>query len=175
MANFRTVVPKGEDRNQAGTVVNRGDRTLEPQAGKPIVGFLVSVSRTEEGEFWVVRQGQNIIGSGSECDIVLSEATVSRVHAVLAVHRNPNDNNRLNIGIMEKGSSNGIFLNGNYIGFNPASCKNQDVLKIGGYELLLFVFDSVELGLKTFEVFKVASLYDYSDRDIYPDSDKTRI
>jgi pSer/pThr/pTyr-binding forkhead associated (FHA) protein len=202
MANYRTVVPGIQNGNE-GTIVNQqvgrayaemgpdpsGTRVSgvenpyyptggqqEQSSGKPIVGFLVSVSRTEEGEYWVLRQGQNVIGSGPECDIVLNEISVSKVHAVLAIHRNPGDNNRLNVGIMERGSSNGIFVNNNYIGFNPCQCKNLDKIKFGNYELLLFLFDAQELGLKISENFVPKSStdnFDYTDRELYP-NDKTR-
>lgn len=103
----------------------------EQTTGKPIVGFLISVSKTDEGEFWVLRQGQNIIGSGGNCNVILSETSVSGIHAVLAIHKNPNDGNRINVGILDKGSSNGTFVNDNYIGFNPCQCKNLDKIKIG--------------------------------------------
>jgi pSer/pThr/pTyr-binding forkhead associated (FHA) protein len=201
MTNYRTVVPGVQNGNE-GTIVNQqpagrgypeasaqqaGTRVSgvenpyfpgppqEQASGKPIVGFLVSVSRIEEGEYWVLRQGQNIIGSGPECNIVLNELSVSKEHAVLAIHRNPGDNNRLNVGIMEKGSSNGIFVNNNYIGFNPCQCKNLDKIRLGNYELLLFLFDAQELGLKKAENFvpKSADNFDYTDRELYP-NDKTR-
>jgi hypothetical protein len=204
MANYRTVVPGIQSGNE-GTIVNQpsgrgytekgpepsGTRVSsgaenpyfqpgsqqEQSLGKPIVGFLVSVSRTEEGEYWVLRQGQNVIGSGPDCDIVLNETSVSKVHAVLAIHRNPGDNNRLNVGIMERGSSNGIFVNNNYIGFNPAQCKNSDKIKIGNYELLLFLFDAQEHGMKPLENFvpgaSSAGSFDYADRELYP-NDRTR-
>jgi hypothetical protein len=177
----------GAQRTQEGTVVtsrggqqnysagNEYPQAQDAPSGKPIVGFLVSVSRTEEGEYWVLRQGQNLIGSGDECDVVLNEISVSRVHAVLAIHRNPGDNNRLNVGIMERGSSNGIFVNNNYIGFNPCQCKNLDKIKLGNYELLLFLFDAAEFGLKKVENFASAGNFDYTDREMYPESDKTRI
>jgi hypothetical protein len=106
---------------------------------------------------------------------VLPEISVSRVHAVLAIHRNPGDSNRLNVGIMEKGSSNGIFVNNNYIGFNPCQCKSLDKIKVGNYELLLFLFDAAELGLKKSENFVFSGNFDYTDREMYHDSDKTRI
>jgi pSer/pThr/pTyr-binding forkhead associated (FHA) protein len=181
MANYRTVVP-GMQNGHEGTTINQpksggyAGTSVDPEenvAGKPIVGFLVSVSRTDEGEYWVLRQGQNVIGSGEDCNIVLNELSVSRVHAVLAIHRNPGDKNRLNVGIMERGSSNGIFVNDNYIGFNPYQCKNLDKIKIGNYELLLFLFDATEFGLKKSEAFVSKESFDYADRDMYP-NDKTR-
>jgi hypothetical protein len=201
MANYRTVVPgvqnendgtrinqqRGRGSSEMGgetsrTMVSGGDSPYnyggQPEAGiggKPVVGFLVSVSRIEEGEYWVVRQGRNVIGSGSECDIVLNEASVSRTHALLLIHRNPGDN-KLNVGIMEGGSSNGIFVNDNYIGFNSCQCENYYKIKIGKYELLLLLFDPIEQGMKKADNFipTGGGSFDYADRDAYH-NDKTRI
>jgi len=156
-----------------GDTIPGGPRQEQPQ-GKPIVGFLISVSRTEEGEYWVLRQGQNTIGSGSNCNVVLSESLVSGVHAVLAVHRNPGDNNRISIGLMDRGSSNGTFVNGNYIGFNPCQCKNLDKIKIGNYEMLLMLFDAVDYEMKKADNFVAKDTIDYSDRDMYQSNDGTR-
>ena len=156
--------------NPANPGVNLPDQNI----GKPIVGFLISVSRSDEGEFWVLRQGQNTIGSGSNCNIVLSEASVSSVHAVLAVHRNPGNNNHLSVGMLDKGSSNGTFVNGNYIGFNPCQCQNFDKIKIGNYELLLMLFDAADFKMAKAVDFVAKGSFDYTDRDMYPSNNSTR-
>ncbi|MGV8135178.1 MAG: FHA domain-containing protein [Mangrovibacterium sp.] len=179
---------KGHQRPEIDNQTNPGTRIPgieepSPQSailqdqmtGKPIVGFLVSISRTEEGEFWVLRQGQNTIGSGVNSQVVLSESSVSGLHSILAVHRNPGDNNRLNVGLIDRGSSNGTFVNGNYIGFNPYQCKNLDKIKIGNYELLLMLFDRVDHEMKKAENFMPKENFDYSDRDIYRSNDSTRM
>lgn len=56
-------------------------------SGKPIVGFLYSISRTGIGEYWPLHIGQNIIGNGPDCDIVLGEGTVSHKHANLHINK----------------------------------------------------------------------------------------
>ncbi|MDR1556850.1 MAG: FHA domain-containing protein [Tannerellaceae bacterium] len=183
MTNYRTVVP-GMQSGSAGTMVTPksdyytgtgGYNDPKEVGGKPIVGFLVSVSRTEEGEFWVLRQGQNVIGSGSECDVVLDEISVSRDHALLTIQRNKDDGNKLNVGIRDRGSSNGTYINNKYAGYDPHQCKNFDKIKIGNYELLLLVFDTAEHGLRRAGNFIPAGNYDYPNREQYVDNDKTRI
>lgn len=143
-------------------------------SNKPLVGFLISVSRTDEGEYWPLRLGQNVIGSSPSNHVVLDEASVSGVHAVMAVHRNPNDGNRISVGIIDKGSSNGTFVNDNYIGFNPCQCKNYDKIIIGNYELLLLLFDAAEHNLKKSDAFVSKEAFDYTDRDMYLSNDGTR-
>lgn len=164
-SNGGTKVPGMENMTNPGADIFQQSQG----SNKPIVGFLVSVSKTEEGEFWVLRQGQNIIGSGSNCNIILPESSVSEEHAVLTVHRNPGDGNRLNVGLMDKASSNGTFINEEYIGFNPHQCKNFDKLKIGNYELLLMLFDSVNFNMRKSEIFVSRSDFDYSDPGNFPD------
>ena len=166
-----TVIP-GMESNPA---YNHQNQRQDHNPGKPIIGFLVSVSRTDEGEYWVLKQGQNTIGSGANCNIVLSESLVSGIHAVMAVHRNPGDNNRLSVGLIDKGSSNGTFVNDSYIGFNPVQCKNLDKIKIGNYELLLMLFDAVDYQMKKSVNFSKKDEFDYSDRDIYQSNDGTRM
>lgn len=179
----RSYSADGMDSNASGTRIPgmenqsyRSDNQQDAMTGKPIVGFLISVSRTEEGEYWVLRQGQNTIGSGTTCNVVLSEASVSGLHAVLAIHRNPGDNNRLSVGVMDRGSSNGVFVNGNYIGFNPWQCKIFDKIRIGNYELLLMLFDPIDFEMKKAANFiaKNENDFDYTDRERYTSNDGTK-
>lgn len=147
---------------------------IEQMIQKPIVGFLVSVSRTDEGEYWIIRQGQNRIGSGDSNEIKLAESLVSDNHAVIAVHRNPGDGNRLNVGIIDKGSSNGTFVNGNYIGFTACQVKNMDKIQIGNYDMLLLLFDAVDYGMIKSDKFQKKSELGYDERDMYSENDGTR-
>ncbi len=147
----------------------------EQPGGHPIVGFLVSVSRTNEGEYWVLRQGQNLIGSDNNCNIFLNEAGVSNKHALLAIQRNPGDNNRLIVGLFDQGSANGTFVNGNIIGFSAYQCKNFDKIKIGNYELLLMLFDHADHDMKKSDVFMPKADNDYDNENYYSGSDRTRM
>jgi len=134
----------------------------DASATHPIVGFLVSVSRTGLGEYWVLRQGQNMIGSekkrmsdggtNNNC-IVLNEEKVSGEHALLAVQRDPDDN-RLYVGLRDMASGKGTLVNGKSIRFSTYECQNFDKIKIGNYELLLMLFDYAEHGLEKSKDFK---------------------
>lgn len=175
MADKGTTIPGMGNFNEPS---NQPSQNVTP--GKPIIGFLVSVSRTEAGEYWVLYQGQNSVGSGPNCNVVLPEASVSGVHAILAAHRNPNNDNKLNVGIIDRGSSNGTIVNDNYIGFEACQCKNGDKIKIGNYELLLLLFDVVEYKMTKVDNFISKEEEDYSDRNFYPGSsapvpDSTRL
>jgi len=121
---------------------------------KPLVGFLVSVSRTPEGEFWPLRLGENTIGSSSDCSIILNEAKVSEKHATLIIQINEEENSQLNVWITGLNATNGTYLNKKLIPPQTAiPCNNNDKIKIGSYELLLMLYDANMHGMKSVENF----------------------
>lgn len=116
-------------------------------SGKPVVGFLYSVSRTLAGEFWPLQMGQNTIGKDPSCDIQLLEGTVSADHAVLVVRKMKNPD-KVIASISDARSTNGTMLNGHSLGFSAEECFNGDVITIGdNYELYLILVDPHTLGL----------------------------
>lgn len=122
-------------------------------SGKPIVGFLYSVSRTAAGEFWPLHIGQNTIGQNPNSDICLPEGTVSSDHAVLVVRKMKNPE-KVIASISDARSTNGTMLNGVSLGFAAEDCKNGDIITVGdNYELFLILVDAPTLGLKVSENF----------------------
>lgn len=122
-------------------------------AGKPIVGFLYSVSRLPQGEFWPLYLGRNIMGQSADCDIVLPEGTISGTHAVLLIRKNQNPE-KVIAQIQDNSSTNGTMLNGVSLEFTPVPCKNGDIITVGfNYELFLILVDPSALGLKPSENF----------------------
>ncbi len=116
-------------------------------SGKPIVGFLYSISRTPAGEFWPLHVGQNTIGKSPSCDISLPEGTVSSDHAVLVVRKMKNPE-KVIASISDARSTNGTMLNGVSLAFTAEECKNGDIITIGdNYELYLVLLDAATLGL----------------------------
>ena len=118
------------------------------QSGKPVVGFLYSISRTAAGEYWPLHIGQNTIGQSASCDIVLPEGTVSAEHAVLVV-RKMKKPEKVIASISDARSTNGTMVNGESLGFTAEECKNGDIITFGdNYELLLILIDPASLGLQ---------------------------
>lgn len=125
----------------------------ERNRNKPIVGFLYSVTRTEYGEYWPLYIGQNTIGSSSNCDIYLPEATVSEAHAEIVI-RKMKKPEKIIASISDAKSTNGTMRNGESLGFTAVDCFNGDILTFGEcYELLLILIDVKELGLKLSDSF----------------------
>lgn len=121
--------------------------------GKPVVGFLYSVSRTMAGEFWPLHVGKNVIGKSAQCDVVLSEGTVSGEHAVLVVRKMKNPE-RVLASIEDRQSTNGTLLNGESLFLEAVQCKSGDIITVGdNYELYLILLDPVSMGLKVAENF----------------------
>lgn len=143
-----TVVPgmmeSQEDSRSTGLANNKStQRSIQP--GKPVVGFLYSVSRTPLGEYWPLQMGRNSIGQSQECDIVLPEGTISSNHAVIVTRQVKNG---IIAAITDSQSTNGTMINGEPIGFSAEECHNGDIITIGNnYELLLLLVDTGKLGL----------------------------
>lgn len=133
-------------------------RTNQPapvkQSGKPIVGFLYSVSRTGIGEYWPLHIGQNIIGNSNECDIILGEGTVSFKHANLHINKMKKPE-KTEATISDLGSTNGTLVNDNSVSVaRPVECVSGDIITVGeNYELLLLLIDTKALGLHLSENF----------------------
>lgn len=97
-ASQGTVVPGMENMNDQvhQGQGNHGDNKHSVhQTGKPVVGFLYSISRQGIGEYWPLYQGQNTIGSSPKCDVCLREGTVSGDHAVDVIRKMKNPEKQL--------------------------------------------------------------------------------
>ena len=146
--------PRTAERNHEQTEEMTQPAKGRPlQVGKPIVGFLYSVSRTPAGEFWPLQIGPNKIGQDPSSDIILPEGTVSKDHAVLVVRKLKSSGNVI-ASITDAQSTNGTMLNGESLGFTPVECHNGDKIVIGeNYELVLILIDTAQMGLSVSENF----------------------
>ncbi|WP_106830250.1 FHA domain-containing protein [Parabacteroides pacaensis] len=114
---------------------------------KPVVGFLYSISKSSSGEFWPLRIGSNSIGRSTDCDVCLSEATVSEQHAVLVVRQMKNPE-KIIASICDARSTCGTMINGESLGFNQRECFNGDIITIGEhYDLFFILIDAKQIGL----------------------------
>ena len=154
------------DMNRAGNRSNNDGATRIPGVemeqpfakkakanGKPVRGFLFSISRGVVGEFWPLHQGKNTIGSSPKCDICLPEATVSEEHASITIRILENQDKTI-ASLKDTDSTNGTKINGVDVDFDANKCKNGDVIKFGSsYECSLILIDTKEMGLKVAENF----------------------
>lgn len=151
-----TIYPGMESYSGGANNNQKGGRST-PQLkniGKPIVGFLYSISRTGVGEYWPLHIGQNIIGNSPDCDIILGEGTVSQRHANLHINKMKKPE-KTEATISDLGSTNGTLVNENSVSVaRPVECVNGDIITIGeNYDLLLLLIDTKALGLHLSENF----------------------
>ena len=154
----KTVIEGQQSSAASQSFFNSSKRTA------PLVGFFVSYSNIEIGEFWELQEGRNTIGSSATCSIVLYEKTVSSHHATLIVRRSGNDN-RLMFILSDENSSNGVRVNEKDIETEKYQCNNFDKIKIGGYELLIITIDRNSHNLKKNDNFLSSQDVDYSSKN----------
>lgn len=143
-----TVVPGMTDQQQPSAAAAEPQQRRRPaQTGKPVVGFLYSVSRTAAGEYWPLQIGRNTIGQSADCDIQLAEGTVSAQHAVIVVRQQ--EGRGVIASIKDPESTNGTRLNGTQLGFDAEPCHNGDIITVGtNYELMLILVDTEKANLR---------------------------
>lgn len=111
-----------------------------PSMARRLVGFLYSISRTFDGEYWPLHVGDNLIGSSSECHIRLEEGTVAARHANLHISEGAE-------GCRMSATLTGLCDSG-LRGGEPRACFNTDIITIGdNYELLFLLIDADAFGL----------------------------
>jgi Inner membrane component of T3SS, cytoplasmic domain len=112
-----------------------GEPPKEPAAGRktvlltetrkaPVVGWFVALSGSQKGEDFRIRDGQNIIGSGPEADIVLRDPAVSGKHASLRYKDQK-------FFITDLDSTNGTFLNDGAETIAREELKDNDTIRVG--------------------------------------------
>lgn len=144
---------RGDARATRFPGMDSGENVSRSINGKPIRGFLFSISRGVVGEYWPLRQGKNTIGSSSNCDVFLPEATVSEEHASITI-RILEKQGKTIASLKDTDSTNGTKINGDDVDFDANPCKNGDIIRFGSnYDCLLVLIDTNEVGLKVAENF----------------------
>lgn len=146
MAEAQTGAPSGSAEPVSAT---QPRRVVQP--GKPIVGFLYSISRSRAGEYWPIQLGKNTIGQAEGNDIQLAEGTVSSNHAILLTRQIKDG---IIASIKDDQSTNGTMINGEPLGFSAEECHDGDIITIGNhYEFILLLIDAEKRGLKVSQDF----------------------
>jgi hypothetical protein len=101
---------------------------LSEQKKAPVVGWLVAMDGEQKGEDFRIRDGQNILGSGAEADIVIRDATVSARHASLRYKD-------AHFYLTDLDSSNGTFLNNSSESIAREELRDNDTVRIGAISL----------------------------------------
>ena len=87
-----------------------------------------AIVRVESGFYrgleWPLDRASTVIGRGTAADLVLSEATISRAHALLAYRGDQ-------LFVQDLGSTNGTLLNGARLTSEKQVLKNDDEIQMG--------------------------------------------
>lgn len=95
---------------------------------RPLVGWLVALSGKQEGEDFKIRGSQTIIGSASDCDIVIDDPYISLRHASLRYQEGK-------FYLTDLDSTNGTFVNDGKQSITKVELKDSDVIRIGQVKL----------------------------------------
>lgn len=117
-------------REMAPRDTGGGRRTmlLADKRKAPVVGWFVVLSGEQKGEDFRIREGQNIIGSAHDADVVLRDTAIAGKHASL---RYKDDK----FTITDLDSTNGTFLNERTDPIAREELKDNDVVRIGEVRL----------------------------------------
>ncbi len=98
-------------------------QTVQPQhTGRKLVGWLVSYTLDPLGQDFKLREGRNIIGSDSACDIVIPDSQVSGKHLTILYRMG-------DFKFKDELSTNGTFINEEFV--EEGNLKDGDTIRIG--------------------------------------------
>lgn len=101
---------------------------LSDKRKPPVVGWFVALNGELKGEDFRIRDGQNIIGSAPDADIVLHDSAVSSKHASLRYKDQK-------FFITDLDSTNGTFVNEGTEPVAREELKDNDIVRIGDVTL----------------------------------------
>ncbi len=114
--------------SEAATVVGFKTVVIPDKHKPPVVGWLVVLSGEQKGEDFRVYEGQNILGTSPEADIILKDDAASARHASI----------RYKDGmffLIDLDSNNGTHLNEGEQPIAREALKDNDVIRIGDLAL----------------------------------------
>jgi hypothetical protein len=112
----------------APTAASRKTVLLTEKRKPPVVGWFVALTGEQKGEDFRIRDGQNIIGSASDSDIVLRDSAVSSKHASLRYKDQK-------FFLTDLDSTNGTFINDGTTPVAREELKDNDTIRIGDITL----------------------------------------
>jgi hypothetical protein len=112
----------------AAPSVGRKTVLLTDKRKPPVVGWFVALTGDQKGEDFRIREGQNVVGSASDADIILRDTAISGKHASLRYKDQK-------FFLTDLDSSNGTYLNDAPDPISREELKDNDVVRIGEVSL----------------------------------------
>jgi hypothetical protein len=126
--NFKTRVELDVARETSAGAGGRKTVLVADKRKAPIVGWFVALTGEQKGLDFRIREGQNIIGSASDADIVLRDPAISGKHASLRYKDEK-------FTITDLDSTNGTFLNDRTDAIAREELRDNDILRMGDVSL----------------------------------------
>jgi Inner membrane component of T3SS, cytoplasmic domain len=117
-----------KEASPAAPSVGRKTVLLTDKRKPSVVGWFVALTGDQKGEDFRVRDGQNVIGSAPDADIVLRDTAISGKHASLRYKDQK-------FYLTDLDSTNGTFLNDGTDPIAREELKDNDVVRIGEVQL----------------------------------------
>jgi len=123
---FEAEAPK--EPPPAAPFTGRKTVVLTDKRKPPVVGWFVALTGEQKGEDFRVHDGQNVIGSAPDADIVLRDTAISGKHASLRYKDQK-------FFLTDLDSSNGTYLNDSSTPIAREELKDNDIVRIGEVSL----------------------------------------
>lgn len=137
-------IPSTPVSNSQKHIISENCRTLKIKE-RVIVGVLFSISKGLLGEIIPIYLGKNIIGKNENCDVVLSENTVSAEHAIIHTRKNENG---IEATITDFNSMYGTIVNDADARYDTLPIHENDVITIGQhYRFIIKLFETEKYDL----------------------------
>lgn len=137
-------IPSKPVGNSPKQTISESSRTLRIKE-RVIVGVLFSISKGLFGEIFPIYLGRNIIGKNENCDIVLSENTVSEEHAIIHTRKSENG---IETTITDFNSMYGTIVNDADARYDTLPVYENDVITIGQhYRFVIKLFATEKYNL----------------------------
>ena len=121
-----------EEPEEGGTVIRVvGQSDNAANAGRKIVGVLVSYSVNENGEVFKVLEGRTYIGRSKQNDIsVPSDKNMSSKHLMILFREAEG-----RFWAIDQDSSNGTYINGEFVS-DKVALKTNDIIVVGATKFI---------------------------------------
>jgi len=103
---------------------NNGQQKAPVSSRRKLTGWIVSYELDPFGIAFSIYEGRNKVGRAITNDITISDGTVTDLHAIL-LFRNGK------FYIIDQGSSNGTYVNGEDTDFQTVELKDNDIITFG--------------------------------------------
>ena len=114
--------------SEAATVVGLKTVVIAEKRKPPVVGWLVAMSGEQKGQDFQIREGQNILGTSLDADIVLKDDAASVRHASIR-HKDGT------FFLIDLDSESGTHLNDGEQPIAREILKDNDAIRIGDLTL----------------------------------------